>query len=136
MNRAAPARERGFALVAALFLLVVLASLGAFAVRLNMSQQSSTDLDLASVRAEAALQTGIEYAAARISTASNCSAVPAPPNGLNLPQGFTVIFGCTNETQVANTPTVNVFLVTATASRGNYGSPEFVSRQRKVRITP
>jgi MSHA biogenesis protein MshP len=63
MGRAHEDRQRGFALVAALFMLVVLAVLGAAAVRLNMSQQSSSDLDLAGVRADAAVETGIEYAA-------------------------------------------------------------------------
>lgn len=82
MSHAHADRHNRFALVAALFLLVVLATLGAFAVRLNMSQQSRP------------LET------------------------------------------LANTPIVNVFSVRATASRGAYGSPDFVSRQRTVRITP
>jgi len=129
-------RSRGFALVAALFLLVVLGTLGAYAVRLNMSQQGGADLDLASTRAEAALQSGIEYAAARLLTVSDCAAIPLTPNDLPLPHGFSVTYTCTDETQVANLPTVNVFSVTATATRGLYGSPDFVSRQRPVRITP
>lgn len=122
--------QRGFALVAALFLLVVLATLGAYAVRLNMSQQGSTDLDLAGARADAAVQTGIQYAADRVLTTGNCPAV------LVLPDGFNISLSCNNnETLVANSPTVTVFLVTATASRGQYGSPDFVSRQRTVRVT-
>jgi hypothetical protein len=43
---------------------------------------------------------------------------------------------CGNETLVANTPTVKVFSVAATATRGPYGSPECISRQRSTRITP
>ena len=35
--------SRGFALIAALFLLVVVAALGTFAVRVHMSQQSDAD---------------------------------------------------------------------------------------------
>jgi MSHA biogenesis protein MshP len=130
MTRRVSRCQRGFALVAALFLLVVLAILGAYAVRLNMSQQGSTDLDLASARAEAAVQTGIQYAAARVLTSGNCPAV------LALPDGFNISLNCDDkETLVANEPTVTVFLVTATASRGQYGSPDFVSRQRTVRVT-
>lgn len=137
MMRAAPHRQHGFALVAALFLVVVLATLGAYAVRLNMSQQGSTDLDLAGARAEAAVQTGIQYAAARVLTTGNCNSfTQAPGVALNLPQGFDVTLSCNdNETRVANAPTVTVFLVTATATRGQYGSPDFVSRQRTVRVT-
>ena len=138
MTGTIPHPERGFALVGALFLLVVLATLGAYAVRLNLSQQGSTDLNLAGARAEAAVQTGIQYAAARVLTTGNCNGFPAAPAvALNLPQGFEITLICNNnETLVANAPTVTVFFVTATATRGQYGSPEFVSRQRTVRITP
>lgn len=137
MSRALADHQRGFALVAALFLLVVCAGLGAFAVRLNMTQQSSTDLDLAGMRAEAAVEAGIQYAAARVLTTGNCNAFPVEPAiALSLAQNFSVRLACTTETLVANTPTVTVFSVTATATRGLYGSPEFVSRQRTVRITP
>lgn len=130
MKRPAARSQSGFALVAALFLLVVLATLGAYAVRLNLSQQGSSDLDLAGARADAAVQTAIQYAANRVLTTGNCPAV------LALPDGFNVSLSCANnETLVANAPTVTVFLVTATATRGQYGSPEFVSRQRTVRIT-
>ena len=95
MREAVPRCQRGFALVAALFLLVVLATLGAYAVRLNMSQQGSTDLYLAGARAEAAVQTGIQYAAARVLTTGNCTGFPLTPSvALNLPQGFDVRLSC------------------------------------------
>jgi len=136
MTAAVTRAQRGFALIAALFLLIVLASLGAYAVRLNMSQQGSTDLDLASARADAAAQTGVQYAAARLLTAGNCNGIPlAPAVALNLPQNFAVTLSCTDETLVANSPRVTVFFVTAIATRGQYGSPDFVSRQRTVRVT-
>ena len=66
MNGAGPREQRGFALIGALFLLVVLAALGAFAVRINMTQRHAADLDLQELRAEAALNAGVEYAAARL----------------------------------------------------------------------
>jgi len=56
---------------------------------------------------------------------------------LLLPQGYNVILQCrlARPEQVVNTVATNVFLATATAARGQDGSPEFVSRQRTVRIT-
>lgn len=127
------ARSRGFALVAALFLMVVVAALGTFAIRVHTSQQGSADLDLAGIRAEAALQAGIQYAAARLLLPANgCGDVS---NQIPLPHGFTVTFTNCQALPVANTPAVTVFSVTATATRGQYGSPEFVSRRRTVRIT-
>ena len=126
-------RQRGFALVAALFLLVVVAALGTFAIRVHTSQQGSADLDLAGVRAEAAMEAGIQYSAARLlAPGANCAAVNN--RVVPLPQNFSVTLGC-NPVNVANTPPVTVFSVTAIATRGQYGSPEYVSRQRTVRIT-
>jgi prepilin-type N-terminal cleavage/methylation domain-containing protein len=60
--------------------------------------------------------------------------------GESLPpaQGYDVILrrNSVNPAPVVNGVVVNVFLATATATRGQYGSPEFVSRQRPARITP
>jgi MSHA biogenesis protein MshP len=129
-------RQRGFALVSAVFLLVVIAALGAFAVRINTNQQHGADLDLAMVRAEAAAQSGIQYAAARLLVPNSCNP-GIDGQSLPLPQGYNVILQCNPlvGVQVVNTVATNVFLVTATATRGQYGSPEFVSRQRTARIT-
>ena len=128
-------RSRGFALIAALFLLVVIAGLGTFAVRVGASQEGSIELDLAGVRADAALQAGIQYAAARVLVAG-CGGLPATQ--VALAQNFDVIFDNCQPlpNRVANVPAVNVFSVRVTATRGQYGSPDFVSRQRTVRITP
>ena len=51
--------QRGFALIGALFVLVVLAALGAFAVRMNMMQQHDADLELQQLRADAAVNSGV-----------------------------------------------------------------------------
>lgn len=130
-------RQRGFALASAVFLLVIIAALGAFAVRINSNQQHSADLDLAILRADAAVQSGIQYAAARV-LATNACDQGVNGQSLLLPQGYNVILECSspNPAQVVNGVAVNVFFVTAIATRGQYGSPEFVSRQRTVRITP
>jgi MSHA biogenesis protein MshP len=131
VSRRGPAQPRGFALLAALFLMIVIATLGTFAMRLNVSQQTSTDLELAGVKADAALQSGIEYAAARV-LAVGCGGVPDAP--LAMPENFSVRLD--NCQPVANIPTGTVFSVTAIAFRGQYGSPDFVHRERTVRITP
>lgn len=127
-------RQRGFALVAALFLLVVVAALGTFAIRVHTSQQGSADLDLAGVRAEAAVQAGFQYAAARL-LAPGATCATVNNRVIQLPQNFSTSLGC-QPVLVANSPPVTVFSVTAIATRGQYGSPEYVSRQRTVRITP
>jgi MSHA biogenesis protein MshP len=52
--------ERGFSLVTALFLLVVLALLGVFIVAVFGLQQSAQALDVSGTRTYAAAQTGVE----------------------------------------------------------------------------
>jgi hypothetical protein len=109
----------------------VVAALGTFSVRVYMSQQSNADLELAGARADAALQAGIQYAAARLLSGTGCNSLTNP---LTLPQNFTVTFlGC-GTVPVANTPPVTVFSIQVTATHGQYGTPDFVSRQRIVRI--
>jgi MSHA biogenesis protein MshP len=129
-------RDRGFALVAAIFLMVVLAGLGAFAVRTAMSQQFVTNLELDSAKAEAAVQAGMEYAAFRLSPSNGCASLSTP---FAVADGFTVrIDNCAqqNPAPMVNGVALSVFTFDITASRGTYGSPEFVSRTQSVRVAP
>jgi MSHA biogenesis protein MshP len=131
---AVPREHRGFALIGALFVLVVLAALGAFAVRINMTQQHAADLDLQQLRAAAALNAGVEYAATRLlAPGGNCGSLA----NLNV-GGYAVTFNavpCAQAAYVVNGAPVTIYTVTVTSSRGAYGTPEFVSRAATVRIS-
>lgn len=125
--------QGGFALVAALFVLVVLAAIGAFAVRSTMTQQHNTEMELQELRAQAALNTGIEYAAARLLATNNCASLA---NFGNLLGGFSVTFtACNQAPYTINAVIVNVYTVTLNAAQGVYGTPDFVSRSVTVRVT-
>jgi len=124
--------QRGLALIGALFVLVVVAALGAFAVRINMTQQHDADLDFQQLRAEAGLNSGVEYAATRLlAPGANCGNLA----NLNV-GGYAVTFNaCARVQYVVNSATVNVYTVTLTSSRGVYGTPEFVARTATVRVS-
>lgn len=126
--------QQGFALIAALFMLVVLAALGAFAVRINMTQQHDAGLELGELRARAALNSGVEYAAARLlAPGATCAALA---NLNNLVGGFVVTFNaCARVQYQVNAVTVNVYTVTVTSTHGVYGTPEFVARNATVRVS-
>jgi MSHA biogenesis protein MshP len=111
------ARQRGLSLVAALFLIVVLAAIGTFAVRIGVAEQQQTTAALLEHRALAAAHAGIEIGANRALTAASC---PASQSVL-LQQGFTVTIDCTSLTPP-------FYRITSTARRGTFGAPEFVSR--------
>jgi len=130
----------GFALVAALFLIVVLAGLGLFAVHLSSAQQQSATLSLLGSRATAAANTGISYMATRAITggALACVNTTLPLNQRAL-SGFTVNIVCA-ATSVTNPPACaiapcNVYEITATATYGTYGTPNFVSRSANRTVT-
>ena len=131
MNGKVMRTQRGFALIGALFVLVVLAVLGAFAVRINMTQQHDADLDLQQLRADAALNAGIEFAATRLlvsAATDNCGNL-APLAGIS--GGYQVTFpgACTRVQYLVNGVQVTVYTINVTSSRGVYGTPEFVQRQ-------
>ena len=56
---------------------------------------------------------------------------------LHLPQRYEAIleWNSANPAKVVNRVALNVFLVIATATRGQDGSPDIIARQRIVRIT-
>lgn len=123
-------RQRGVALIIALFVIVVLAGLGLFAMRVGTGQQQSVNLDLLGARAEAAAAAGTEFGANQALRHANCAA--APP-ALSLAQGalkgFTVQVSCTANTYTVNSLPYQVYAITATATLGVYGTPGYVSRQ-------
>ena len=129
-------RQSGFSLVAAIFLIVVLAALGAFAVQVAMTQYQGSNLELLEARAQAAAEAGIEYQAnlALQRVPASCLA----SNTLNLRAtagalaGFVVQVTCTSTTHqiyTGATPTTyTVYALTATASNGTYGTQDYVMR--------
>ena len=133
-------RQRGFSLIAAIFLIVVLAALGAFAVRVAMTQYQTANVELLEARAEAAAQAGIGYGATMALQASNCAsaALNLTPTGL---AGFTVTVTCSATTHQAYSPvshsvqTFTAYALTATASYGTYGQPDYVARTVSRNVT-
>ncbi len=112
--------QRGMALIAALFLIVVLASLGMFAVRIGGAQQQTVNLGLLGDRAVAAANSGIEYGAFRAVVQGNCannwSAFILDQSAL---AGFRVQVTCSGS---------GPYTLTSSASSGVYGSPDYVFR--------
>ncbi|HUA23935.1 MAG TPA: hypothetical protein VMA54_07460 [Steroidobacteraceae bacterium] len=129
-------RQSGFSLVAAIFLIVVLAALGAFAVQVAMTQYQGSTVELLEARAQAAAEAGIEYGANVTLQRAVPSCLPAT---LNLTQGalagFVVRVTCTSTTPhqiyspVTSTwKTYTVYALAATASNGTYGTRDYVTR--------
>jgi MSHA biogenesis protein MshP len=138
------AGQSGFSLVAAIFLIVVLAALGAFAVQVAMSQYKTATSELLQARAQAAAEAGIEYEANLALQAAPASCLAT--NTLNLTQGalagFVVKLACTSTTphQIYSPITSTwtsyvVYALAATATKGTYGGQDYVARTVTRNVT-
>ena len=121
-------RQRGMSLVVAIFLIVVIALLSAFAVSMGAASSESTNLQLSADRARAAARAGLEWGAYRAMVQlAPCAAPPLPPTSAVLVlnqgalNGFRVTVTCQRNT--ART----VFDITAFAQRGNFGANNYAS---------
>lgn len=83
------ASVRGFSLVSAIFLLVVLAGLGVAMVNVSTVHQTSSALDVQGVRAYQAARAGIEWGLFRQIRQSSCPGSGAPAS-FQLPAGSTL----------------------------------------------
>jgi MSHA biogenesis protein MshP len=124
--------QRGFAAVAAIFLVVLLAALGGFMLTFANSQALTSAQDVQGVRAYWAARAGMEWALANLQTApavcpnttrtQMTGTVPAAVNG------FTLAVFCTRSTYTEAGNSFNVFSVESRASTGTVGSVGFVER--------
>ncbi len=73
-----PSAQRGFAIVSAIFLLVVLGALGAFMVTLSTVQHTTSTQDMQGARAYQAARAGIEWGAYQVLTPEHANPVGVP----------------------------------------------------------
>jgi MSHA biogenesis protein MshP len=132
--------QRGFSLVSAIFLLVVIAALGTFAVTLSTTQQQSAALDVLGARAYQASRAGIEWGAYQaINGAIACGTFAAPiSTTVTLPgttlQNFTVTVDCGTAAASEANATITMYQLTSTAKQGAVTTPNYVERQMSVTI--
>lgn len=108
-------RQCGFSIVTAIFLIVILAGLGAFAVSMFRVQQTSAAFDELGSRGYQAAQAGIEWGAWQV--LRNGGACAATTN-LALPgalQAFTVTVACTSTAHTEAGIPVTIYQLMATA---------------------
>ncbi|MDE2117929.1 MAG: hypothetical protein KGJ19_04970 [Betaproteobacteria bacterium] len=138
--------QQGFSLITAIFLLVVLASLGAVMMTFFTAQQQSSALDVMGARAYQASRAGIEWGAFQIiqsgvaggAFANACRTGGAPPQPGALAgtlAGFSVSVGCSATSHVEGASTLWVYSVSSVAATvGAAGQPDYVERQMSVTI--
>ena len=136
-------QERGFALVAAIFIVVVLAMLGIMMVTIGGMERATASAAVQGTRAYYAARAGIEWGIfqAISNTAATCSESATTPtttnfnlgaDGLN---GFAVSVDCKYMQHRERSDTYKVFVITSFASSGIFGQADYVSRRIQTTVT-
>jgi MSHA biogenesis protein MshP len=133
-----PSRQRGVALVAAIFLLVVLAGIAGYAVRIGVMQQQTVTAGLRAAQAFHAARSGLAWAAHQALAGAWCT-TPTATATLNLSEagtnGFDVAVDCTHTTHGEGGATLDVYVIDVLAEAGAYGGPDYVSRRLQAKVT-
>lgn len=126
-------KVRGFALIAAIFLLVVLGALAFYLVSLSTTQAFTSLLAVQSARAHYAARAGLDWGAYRALNGGACNGNIAVDAGSGAT--FIVTVACTADTAYGEaSDTVQLWRITATAVRGTATNPDFVSRRMQMTV--
>ena len=133
--------QRGFSLVTAIFLLVVLSALGAMMLTFFSAQQQSSALDVLGTRAYQAARAGVEWGAFHVirsavadGGAYAAACLPGPANSPVLTLGgtlksFNVVVACQATAYSEASSTVTVYQLTSTSKYGGQpGQADYVER--------
>lgn len=134
--------QRGFAAIAAIFLVVVLAALGGFMVSFSNSQQITSAQDVQGTRAYWAARAGLEVAIVSAmtrnltditGTCSDATRAVAVPTPVAIAP-FSVAIACTPVSYTDGSVGINIFQLTSTASVGTVGSVGYIERSVSASI--
>jgi MSHA biogenesis protein MshP len=129
-------KQKGINLISVIFLLVVIASIGAFMVTIGNVQQQTSTFSVLSSRALFAAQSGMQWAVQAVLATNDCSAFPA---NFNLSGGasgnYSVDATCSFTTHTENPDTYNVYRLTAIATLGSVGDVDYISRSIRASVT-
>lgn len=147
-----PNLETGSALISAIIILLLFASLSAAMLKLDLNQATALALDAQGVRALQAARAGIEFGLYKTLDPTHTTVVaPGSPNWPNLADcpsfspltldGFTVNVSCSRFPSgnpgyyTEDKRKFRIFELTATASYGALGASSYVERQIRTSVT-
>ena len=129
-------RDAGFALIAALALLVVLGTTGAAMLRMTSFQQAGSSRALLAERGAQAAASGLEWARHRARSLGTCpaatSTVPLTEGALS---GFQVVVTCAETRHTEGGDDRLTVQLEARATAGVIGGSDFVYRERTETAT-
>ena len=131
--------QRGFSLVTAIFLLVVLSFLGVVMVTFSTTQHQSSALDVMGSRAYQAARAGIEWAAFQVANSTSAVAATCATSFAQNSLGgtlapFSVTVSCAAASHVEGTTPIWIYDVSAVAQTGTLGDQNYVERAIRVKM--
>jgi MSHA biogenesis protein MshP len=125
-------KQKGFGIVMAMFILVVLALLGVYMVRFAGVQTATSTYALQGARAFQAAKAGLGWAIARINAGGTCANVTSV-SPLTL-TGFSVALTCSSTSYQEGSSSPVIYQLNAHSEYGTYGSADYVSRELEASI--
>ena len=117
-------RGRGFVLVTAIFLVVIMAALGGFMLNFSANTNIASAQDVQGTRVYWVARSGLQWAVSNILYAGNCN---TPPTSL---EGFTLTIACTTDTHDENGTIRTIWRISskANSASGTPGSIGYTER--------
>lgn len=129
------ARQSGFTLVSAIFLLVIVALVAAYALSIGSTQRADTTLALLGKRADLAARSGLDWGIARVFQDNACPASTSfSPAGTGISL-FSVAVSCSSSSVTEGATTYPVYSLTVTATLGSEGSEDFARRTLTAQVS-
>lgn len=126
---ASRAKQSGLSIIAAIFMLVLLAALAAFMLTFSVVSNVTQAQDIQGSRAYWAAHSGVEWGVYRVLQDNACAATTLPLSG------FTVSVTCTlSGPYLEGSSNVYIYRITATANQGTLGSVGYVERQLQATV--
>lgn len=124
---------RGFALVSALFLIVVLSALGAFLVNLVAVQHATPAMRVRAARADYAARSGMAWAVHRALDSGVCADADFAL-GEGALAGFSVSVRCAASVHDLSGAAAPYYVIDVSAQAGSYDSADFVARSLQAKV--
>ncbi len=127
-------RARGFSLVTAMFIMIIVALLVASVARISGQSRQAGVLQLSEARAFQAAQTGLEWGLYQLQ-GGNCPASPTTFQVGGDLADFQIQVSCARRDYTENGASIAIFDLTSTATRGTLGvDADYVSRQVQLTV--
>ncbi len=129
--------SKGFTLVTALFLLVVVALLSVYMINFSGVQHTTLVYGMQGARAMQAARAGIEWGVYEAITNNNTGGIcqATPVSTTFKVDGFDVRVGCSLSAHQESTTTITTYQLTSQASINSFGSLDYVFRNLQATVS-